>query len=163
VPGPPPQEPIGRRIATVAKTLDRAFASDLAAAGGSVSTWLIVLSLKQERWRTQQELARAVGIEGPTLTHHLDALESAGLVARERDTRDRRAVRVVLTDEGEAAFQRMRRAALAFDRRLRAGLDDTDLDAARDVLARLEANAAPDGTGPTEPAPDRRGPGDAAR
>lgn len=136
------QEPIGRRLAATAKALDRSFAAELAAAGGSLPTWLVVLALKQERRRTQHELARAIGIEGPTLTHHLDALEAAGLVVRSRDPEDRRAMRVELTDDGDAAFQRMRRAAQAFDRRIRAGVDDADLQRLRAVLDRMEANAA---------------------
>ena len=37
--------------------------------------WLILLSLKAGRPETQRELAAAVGIQGATLTHHLDAME----------------------------------------------------------------------------------------
>src|SRR3954454_540044 len=120
---PPPRiPPVGREIAATGKALDRAFSAALAEAGGSVPMWLVLLSLKQQRWRTQQELAAAVGIEGPTLTHHLDGLEGAGLISRTRDPEDRRAVRVELTPEGEARFAALREAATAFDDRLRRGL-----------------------------------------
>lgn len=61
-------QPIGRDVGTTAKALDRAFTRALAERGGSLSSWLILLALKQQRRRTQQEVARAVGIEGPTLT-----------------------------------------------------------------------------------------------
>src|SRR5215210_3969834 len=98
--GPPTVEPIGRAIASSAKVLSRAFERELADAGGSQPVWLILLALKQQAWRTQQDLAAAVGIEGPTLTHHLDGLEADGLIARERDPADRRAMRVELTEAG---------------------------------------------------------------
>src|SRR3954451_6761857 len=138
---PPPRvPPIGREIATTGKALDRAFTAALAEAGGSVPMWLVLLSLKQQRWRTQQELAVAVGIEGPTLTHHLDALERAGLIARMRDPDDRRVVRAELTPEGDERFLALRRTAMAFDRRLRAGLDEAEEKQLRDLLARLRAN-----------------------
>jgi len=141
--GPHAAEPIGRAVTLTAKQVSRAFTDELARAGGSLPVWLIVLALKQRRWRAQQELAAAVGIEGPTLTHHLDGLEKAGLIERTRDPGDRRAVRVELTAAGEELFERLGSAAAAFDRRLRAGLGDDELDVCRRVLARLRENVGP--------------------
>jgi MarR family transcriptional regulator for hemolysin len=142
-PGPrgrPTAEPIGRAVSSAAKVLNRAFTDQLAEAGGSQHVWLILLALKQQRRRAQQEIAAAVGIEGPTLTHHLDRLEKAGLIERARDPEDRRAVRVELTTAGNELFHRLAAAALAFDERLRAGLSDEDIDTCRRVLARLREN-----------------------
>ena len=144
-PGPPAAEPIGLAVGSTAKLLNRAFAAQLAEAGGSQPIWLIVLALKQRRWRTQQDLAARVGIEGPTLTHHLDGLERAGLIERSRDPDDRRAVRVELTDAGDELFHRLREAAVSFDERLRAGLPERELDAVRRVLARMRQNVGAGG------------------
>ena len=119
--GPSSQPPIGRDVAATAKVLDRAFGAALAERGGTVPSWLVLLALKQQPHRTQQDIARAVGIGGPTLTHHLDAMEAAGLVVRSRDGTDRRAVHVELTEKGDEAFGRLRDAAVAFDARLRDG------------------------------------------
>ena len=88
--------------------------------------------------------AAAVGIEGPTLTHHLDGLDKAGLIERARDPNDRRAVRVELTDAGDKLFKRLAKAAIGFDQRLRAGLSEDELDEFRRVLARLRDNVATD-------------------
>jgi MarR family transcriptional regulator for hemolysin len=140
--GPPAAEPIGRVLDSTAKQLSRAFDQQLAEAGGSRPGWLILLALKQQRWRTQQEVAAAVGIEGPTLTHHLDAMEKGGLIERSRDPDDRRVMRVELTKAGEALFLRLAKAALSFDQRLRKGVPDEELEAVRGVLARLRANVA---------------------
>ena len=125
----------------MAKTLSRAFDRALAEAGGSQPAWLILLSVKSGRAATQRELARAVGIEGATLTHHLDGMERAGLITRRRDPDNRRVQLVALTDAGEEAFARMRRAAMAFDRRLGAGLSEEELEGFRRVLERLGKNA----------------------
>jgi MarR family transcriptional regulator, transcriptional regulator for hemolysin len=132
---------VGLRIQRVAKLLNRAFEDELAAGGGSVPTWLILLSLKSGKPGTQRELAAAVGIQGATMTHHLDALERAGLVSRERDPSNRRVQRVQLTKEGDAAFARLRKVAVKFDQRLRAGLSDEELAQLGDVLDRLASNA----------------------
>ena len=124
----------------MAKTLGRAFDRALAEAGGSQPAWLILLSVKSGRAATQRELARAVGIEGATLTHHLDGMERAGLITRRRDPENRRVQLVALTDAGDEAFARMRRAAMAFDRQLRAGLSEEELEGFRRVLERLGEN-----------------------
>ena len=140
----PRETPIGLQLAHTSKLVSRAFADTLASAGGSIPTWLIVSRLMSEDWRAQQELARAIGIEGPTLTHHLDALEEAGLVVRTRDPDDRRAVRLELTDAGRQKHAELMQAVIAFNRRLRTGLDEADVQELRDVLAKLERNVAPD-------------------
>ena len=134
-------EPIGRELGQTGRTVSRAFATALAEAGGTLPTWLILLELKRQRRRTQQELAQAVGIEGATLTRHLDGLEDAGLVERAPHPDDRRATQVELTADGEEMFQRLRRAAAEFDRRLRAGFTDDELAQLRESLERLRANA----------------------
>ena len=124
------------------KAVGRAFNEALAAQGGSIPIWLILLALKQQRWRTQQDLAAAVGIEGPTLTRHLDGLEHAGLVERRRDLVDRRAVQVQLTRTGHALHGRLLRAVIAFNQRLRTGVSSDDVETLRRVLAQLRDNVA---------------------
>src|SRR4051794_19583881 len=137
----PSSDPIGLQVTRTAKVLNRAFEQQLAAAGGSLPAWLILVSLKGGQATMQRELADAVGIEGPTLTHHLHALEDAGIVRRERDRGDRRVQRVALTDAGEAMFQQLLGAVAAFDRSLRSGLRAAEVAQLGDLLARLRANA----------------------
>ena len=142
---PPPRGmPIGRQLSSTAKTVSRAFGEALAEAGGSEHVWLILLALKTTQNANQRELAAVVGIQGATLTHHLNAMESDGLVTRRRDPENRRVHVVELTDDGEAAFLRMRKAAVEFDRRLRGDLSDEELDRFAALLGRLRANATGD-------------------
>jgi MarR family transcriptional regulator, transcriptional regulator for hemolysin len=124
-----------------ARTVGRAFNDALAAAGGSVPIWLVLTTLRGEAWRTQQELARAVGIEGPTLTRHLDGMERAGLVVRRRAADDRRAIQVELTERGEELHGELLTAVIAFNRKLRRGIGDAELDQLRATLDRLAENA----------------------
>ena len=109
---PPAGTPIGLQLAHSAKHVARAFNDALAGVGGSMPTWFILTNLKGDEWRTQHELARALHIEGPTLTRHLDGLEEEGLVVRRRDPHDRRAVSVELTEAGRAKHADMLRAGL---------------------------------------------------
>jgi MarR family transcriptional regulator, transcriptional regulator for hemolysin len=138
----PAAPPIGLQLARTAKEVSRAFDDALTAAGGSLPSWLVLLSLKTSSLGTQRELAEAIGIRGATLTHHLDAMEAAGLVTRRRDPGNRRVQRVSLTPSGEAAFDGMRQAAMAFDARLRTGLSDTDVARCVGVLDALRSNVS---------------------
>jgi MarR family transcriptional regulator for hemolysin len=141
---PAADPPVGVLVQRTAKALTRAFDDALAAVGGSTSTWLVLSSLKSATLHTQGELAEAMGIRQPTLSHHLDGLERAGLITRERPPGNRRVQRVVLTEPGEQLFLRMRRAAAAFDGRLKAGLEEDEVADLRRLLAALVENAQPD-------------------
>ncbi|MDX6698727.1 MAG: hypothetical protein QOE65_2124 [Solirubrobacteraceae bacterium] len=55
------------------------------------------------------ELAVQAGVSAPTATRMLDALEREDLVARRRQTTDRRLVHVAITDEGRRAVAGKRR------------------------------------------------------
>jgi MarR family transcriptional regulator for hemolysin len=140
----PRTPPIGLHLSAAARVVARAFDDALGEAGGSMPVWLVLLNLKMRRQvANQRELAAAVGIREATLTHHLNAMEADGLLTRRRDPGNRRVHVVELTDAGEAAFVRLRDAALAFDRRLRRGIGAEELAGFEDVLTRLAANVAP--------------------
>ncbi|MEV7037669.1 MarR family winged helix-turn-helix transcriptional regulator [Amycolatopsis sp. NPDC051061] len=136
----PTTTPIGVVLARTAKTAGRAFDQALAAAGGSQPVWQILISLKTRPVANQRELADAVGIQGATLTHHLNGMESAGLVTRRRDPANRRVHLVTLTPEGEQLFLRLASAAIAHDERMRKGLSDTEITQLADLLHRLAGN-----------------------
>src|SRR5487761_1197358 len=122
--GRPEREPLGLHLTRVSRTISRAFDDALAEAGGSLPVWLVLISLKSGQLASQRELAEAVGVQGATLTHHLNAMEEAGLVTRRRDPANRRGHVLELTEEGEEIFERLAKAAIAFDRELRVGISD---------------------------------------
>ena len=132
--------PIGLHLARTARSVSRAFDDALAQAGGSVPVWLVLISLKSQQLRNQRELAEAVGIREATLTHHLNAMDEQGLITRRRDPANRRVHLVELTDVGEAAFHRLRGAAAAFDKQLRAGFSDDEVAGLEALLSRLAGN-----------------------
>lgn len=138
--GRPVEQPIGLTVARVAKTLERAFDDALAEAGGSRPTWLILLAVKSGAGATQAELARHVGISGATLVHHLDRLESRGVIARVRDEANRRPYTITLTPDGEAMFLRLRDTAISFDQRLRKGISAAETTELRRLLMTLSEN-----------------------
>jgi MarR family transcriptional regulator, transcriptional regulator for hemolysin len=138
----PVHPPLGLHLTRISRTVSRAFDDALAEAGGSLPVWLVLISVKSRQLASQRELAEAVGVQGATLTHHLDTMESAGLVTRRRDPANRRMHLVELTPAGDALFLRLRDAAMAFDRRLRAGLSPAQVSQLEALLTRLRDNVS---------------------
>ena len=76
--------------------------------------WLV----KSRPGLSLRELAHAEGISAPSLSAHVDRLETLGLIRRVRSTDDRRRVGLELTPEGRATVRRVRaRRPSAPDRR----------------------------------------------
>jgi MarR family transcriptional regulator, transcriptional regulator for hemolysin len=136
----PTETPIGLALTTTAKRVSRAFDDALAAVGGSLPVWQIMISIKTREHANQREIADAVGIQGATLTHHLNAMEEGGLVTRQRDPANRRVHQVRLTEAGEALFGRLAGAARAHDQRLRTGFTPEELAQLAHLLDRLRTN-----------------------
>lgn len=132
--------PVGMNLGRTAKLVAQAFDAALVEAGGTLPVWLTLLSVKSRELANQRELAGMIGIQGATLTHHLNAMETQGLLVRRRDPENRRVHLVELTAAGEAMFLKLRAAALVFDKRLRRGLPDDRLAEFAEVLAALRAN-----------------------
>jgi MarR family transcriptional regulator for hemolysin len=137
----PQTEPIGLEVTRTGRVLSLRFNDALADAGGSLPQWLILTALKRGDHTMQRDIAAAIGIEGATLTHHLNRMETEGLVRRQRVTGNRRTQVVTLTSDGEALFATLLGAVVAFDQQLCAGLSDRELASIRRLLARLRANA----------------------
>jgi MarR family transcriptional regulator, transcriptional regulator for hemolysin len=148
-PGPPARPPIGLLLDRVARQLSRDFDQALGEAGGSRPMWLVLLALTIDEEANQRRLAEFAGIRGATLTHHLNAMESAGLVVRSRDPGNRRSHVVRRTPSGDEMFLRLREAATAFDEQLRRGLSAEEIDTLTTLLERLGENSRDEAPGRT--------------
>lgn len=141
----PARPPVGLHLSQAARTVSRAFDEALAKAGGSLPVWLVLLNLKANPQGSQREIAEAMGVTEATLTHHLNAMDTGGLITRRRDPANRRVHLLEMTESGQASFMRLRAAAVDFDRRLRRGITDEELTGLQGLLDRLTANAGTDG------------------
>lgn len=120
--------------------MSRSFDEALADAGGSLPVWLVLLNLKANPRGSQREIADAIGVSEATLTHHLNGMDAGGLITRRRDPKNRRVHLLELTKAGEAAFNRLREAAIGFDHRLRNGISEKEIEQLHNLLDRLAIN-----------------------
>jgi DNA-binding MarR family transcriptional regulator len=86
---------------------------------------------------TPSQLADAVMVTSGGMTGRVDRLVRAGLVAREQDPRDRRSVRVRLTDEGRAVVDRAVVEHLAAEEDLLAPLSARERERLTALLRKL--------------------------
>jgi MarR family transcriptional regulator for hemolysin len=115
------------------------FERSMAQAGGSASTWQLLLLIRAGQWGTQSQMAEQLGITGATLTHHMNALERRGLVRRWREADNRRVQRAELTPAGVELFDRLRIVATGYDERLRALLGEEEARQLAELLDRIAA------------------------
>jgi MarR family transcriptional regulator for hemolysin len=151
---PPYRPPIGLQLARTAHVATQAFERAMADAGSSASTWQVLVLVRSQKWGNQARMAEAMGITGATLTHHLNALESRGLVRRWREASNRRVQQVELTDEGIELFDRLRDVALRHDKRLRSALTEAETELLAELLDKLRAGVEEQGpTAAVRPSP----------
>jgi MarR family transcriptional regulator for hemolysin len=141
----PTTTPIGLHLARTARVVSQAFDRVMAEAGGSASTWKVLLLVRSQDWGTQSQMAEQMGITGPTLTHHLNSLEERGLVRRWREASNRRVQHVELTEGGIELFDRLREVAVRHDQRLGSTLDLQETAQLAELLDRLEASVSSGG------------------
>lgn len=101
--------------------------------------YLVMLALWEGEPLKVSDLARQLALDPGTLSPLLKRLEAAGLLRRERDPRDERALAVVLTGEGRALREQALRIPDAVVERL--GLPVEELLELHERLARVIAAA----------------------
>jgi DNA-binding MarR family transcriptional regulator len=99
---------VGRLWGDLAVRSKRSIRPLLEAEGVTMPQAILLQTLRAADGRqTARELGRECHMLASTVTGVIDRLELAGHVRRERDSRDRRVVWVVLTEDGEALVGRI--------------------------------------------------------
>ena len=101
----------------------------------------VIARYEDEEPLRMTELADRLGIVPRSLTTVIDALEEAGLVRREIDPRNRRAILLRLTERGAAVRDDLREARRRAAEELFAPLSAADRGALAALLAQLDASA----------------------
>jgi DNA-binding MarR family transcriptional regulator len=99
----------------------------------------ILFALFEEDDRSIKDLAARVQLSGSTMTDLLSRMERGGLVARHRDDKDGRVVRVLITPLGRSLEPRCRSVMGQLNDVLSAGMGEQDVARTRQLLGRLIA------------------------
>jgi DNA-binding MarR family transcriptional regulator len=130
---------VAGRILRLARFLDIAIARSLAPLGLSFEDFDVLNTLRREGGGAVRPnaLARAALISSGAMTARLGRLQDRGLITRAVDDRDRRAVQVSLTADGERLAVRALAAVIEADESVLAPLDPAARTATADLLRTL--------------------------
>ncbi|QRN84643.1 MarR family transcriptional regulator [Clostridia bacterium] len=88
----------------------------------------------------QKTLAKELGVADSSLGRLVDRLEKMGLVERCRDTVDRRAFVLKLTEQGQSHIDSLLFVGQSFNNDLIRGISDEDLSIYEEVLEKMVKN-----------------------
>ncbi|MDB5801227.1 MAG: hypothetical protein JWL63_2166 [Rhodocyclales bacterium] len=137
------EERFSSALHSTARTWRLAIDRRLKDLGLSQASWMtIAMAAKASAPLSQIELAQRLGVEGSTMVSMIDRLVKAGLLVRQASETDRRVKFVVLTDQGNALYGRVKAEADAFRLELMANVDADKLLIATELLEQLERVAS---------------------
>lgn len=130
-----PPDMICFALYSAAHAMQQAYKPLLDEIGLTYPQYLVMTVLWAEDGQTVGAIGRQVLLDSSTLTPLLKRLETQGLVARSRDAKDERQVRITLTAAGQALAARAAPIPACF--REMTGLPVQDLVALRDRITAL--------------------------
>ncbi|ABF13771.1 transcriptional regulator SlyA [Candidatus Palibaumannia cicadellinicola] len=90
--------------------------------------------------QSQIQLAKAIGIEQPSLVRTLDQLEEKGLITRQTCANDRRAKRIKLTEAAEPLLTEVNHVISQTRDKILNGISQEDIRLFSDLINQLEKN-----------------------
>lgn len=132
------------QLGRVFQKLERRLERLLDAAGLTLPQFDVLANLGMSEGITQQELAQRLLVTKGNVCGVLDRMESAGLVERRPDPRDRRANRLYLTPKGRKALHEAFPVHLGLIQQCMKPLSPGEMKTLSSLLARLDLADCPD-------------------
>ena len=107
----------------------------------SSAQFVVIASLAMGEADSASQLCKGISYDAGAMTRMIDRLETKGLIVRRRDSGDRRLVNIELTEQGLAAFPKMRLCALRVLNRFLRGFSATEARQLESYLVRMLENA----------------------
>lgn len=125
--------------------LDRELTGDrhVADIGVTAAQFVVIARLAAaDRKKSASDLCKEMSYDAGAMTRMIDRLESKGLIRRVRCPQDRRLVYLEMTEQGRAAFPRLREISMAIQNRFLRGFNRADARQLESLLGRMLENAA---------------------
>ena len=134
---------LSRVKAEMLAALDQELAADkrLAPLEMSAAQYIIMANLAGPEPKSASDLCKGISYDAGAMTRMLDRLEAKGLIRRMRSAQDRRLMHLELTEEGRAAYPRMREMSMAVANRFLRGFTRAEARQLESLLARMLDNA----------------------
>lgn len=109
--------------------------------GVNATHWVTLHNIHQlPPEQSQIQLAKAIGIEQPSLVRTLDQLEEKGLISRQTCASDRRAKRIKLTEKAEPLINEMEEVIGKTRDEILSGVSKQEVETLLHLIRKLEQN-----------------------
>lgn len=106
----------------------------------TTSLGYVLLNIHTEGGTPATKIAPLMGMESRSLSRMLKSMEGKGLIYKKQDEKDRRSVRIFLTEEGIRRKEISRKTVRAFNEKLREIIPQKDLEAFFRVMSIVNQN-----------------------
>lgn len=131
-----PEETIDFHIRWIWAKISRLYNSEAAKHGGTMSIGYILLNIDKDG-TPSTSLGPKMGMESRSLSRSLKMMEEEGLIVRMPDKKDRRIVRVFLTDEGIKMRDISKHVVIRFNDFVKSEIPAEDLQVTFDTLQKI--------------------------
>jgi len=136
---------LGQVRAELLAALDRELTTDkhVADIGVTAAQFIVMTRLATaDRRKSASDLCKEMSYDAGAMTRMIDRLESKGLIRRARCPQDRRLVYLEMTEQGRAAYPRLREISMSIQNRFLRGFSRADARQLEGLLGRMLENAA---------------------
>jgi len=110
------------------------FKAELAPHGVTPGQYAVLRCLWDENGQTARKLADRLSLDGSTITGILDRMEQRGLIEKLADPKDRRALQVMLTENGRKLKKPLSQAIINANQKALLSLDEKQANALKQML-----------------------------
>lgn len=136
-----PDESVGYLLHQVRGRLVTAIDAELVPLGITWAQWSTLLYIANGKADTAADLSRHATVDTGSMTRMLDRLEQKGLIQRIRCAKDRRVVRLSLTEAGRELYPQLPPIAVKVLNRYLQGFSRDELESLKGFLRRILVNA----------------------
>lgn len=126
---------------TSAKLFQSVLSKKLKKVGITYNTWLSLYFINSNYAISQNQLAKLVGITGPSMVKIIEGLSEEGLVSLGQDSDDHRKKLIFLTDKGTQKYNKILEIVIEFQESITKGVGQKELDIVADVFDKMSKNA----------------------
>jgi len=119
------------------RNVHQLFKAELSPLGVTPGQYGVLRCLWDENAQTAKRLADRLVLDGSTITGILDRMEQKGLIEKQTDPKDRRAMQVMLTPKGKKLQKPVSEAIETANRRALLRLNQTEAEFLKNVLEEI--------------------------
>ncbi|MBD1398561.1 MarR family transcriptional regulator [Pontibacter sp. JH31] len=132
-----PEETVDYNVKVCWHAISRMYNTEAAKNDITTSIGFVLLNINQETGTPATKIAPLLGLEARSLTRILKSMEEKGLIYKVSDDRDKRLVRIFLTEKGLEKKEVSRQTVRQFNHKMQEAIPQEELDVFFRVSGRI--------------------------